>query len=322
MINQVNKGLLFQDCRMEKIFIKTIPYLEEFLVDDVKSIIKIKPKKIDNELYELNINFEDVFNTVYSLVNLSRTIDKIYMKEIKTKIGEYSFLKDTIKINNKEIEVYDLTSYILQSRKYLLHSNSDTLHHNLINYCSFKLGLDKKKKYSIMDPVSNYSEIIIEIAAFNPRKPLYVNERYEMQIYENFKKIIKKIPSFEKTKDSNKYISVVQSDKAFKRSKENLSKSSLKIKMSKIDLEWIDLKYEEKSIDYIISLFPIYKSKKEYEKFLKEYFTQAKYLAKEKVCVISREEINKRYFSSNKLKLEFENIIELDSIKYYIYILK
>jgi hypothetical protein len=280
----------------ETIYIKTNEILEEFLIQDIKSIINKEPKKIDNQFYELQIKFENIFETVYKLINLSRTIEKIYMKKINHTIGEYNFLRQIIKIKDKELEVYDLTGSILESRNYLIHENSDTLNFNLINYCFFKLEMNKKKKYCVIDIMSNYSEIIIESSTFNPRKPIYIKDRYEFQIYNQLKNTFKKFPDIKIEKDTNKYVSIVREDKAFKRSRENLSKSNQKIKISKQELEWIDLKFEEKAFDFVISFLPIFKDKENNHNFLKEFLLQAKYLCKNKICIITREEIDDYLF--------------------------
>ena len=309
---------------METLYLKSIEFLDEFVTNEIKEITKLKAEKIENtKYYKINIEFDKIFEITYKIINLSRTIEKIYLENNSLNIGEYNFLKDKIKIKNKEINVYDLSSNILENRNYLINHNSNTLNHNIINYCLFKLNLHKKKSnYSIIDLIANNSEILLEAVTFNPKKPLYINDRYEMQIFKEFKKFNIKIPKFEIKKDKNKYISIVQSSNEFKKSKENLNKLGYKIKISKVDIEWIDLKHEEKSFDYIISSFPIFKTKEAYERFLDEFLTQAKYLCKKQTCIISKEKLNEKLFKKYNFKLEFENEIKYDIITYYIYILK
>ena len=218
---------------MEDLYIKSIPILDEFLERDIKKISKIKLKKVDHNLYHFKLDFREVFEVVYELINLSRTIDKIYMKQISTTIGEYNFYKDTIKVDEKSIDVYDLSGNILNNRNYLIHSDTDSLNQNIIINCLFELGIDKLKSYSIIDPFSNYSEILIEAASFNPRKPLYVKERYEYQLYKEFKGTVKRFPNIPVPKDKNKFVSIVDSDKKFKRSRETNLNQHLRLKHQK-----------------------------------------------------------------------------------------
>ncbi len=213
----------------------------------------------------------------------------------------------------------DLAGFELSKRDYKINVNSLTLNSLVYNYVFYLLGLDKLEKYSIIDPLANYGEITIEASYFNPRNALNLRKRYDLPVMKLFNL------KFEMPKEianKNKYIAVVNGNRAFKFIKENLNYTNQKIKVSDYELDWLDVKFKGEDLDYVITQLPTSNDNGEFDKIQKEFFYQAEFIAKKMICVISKKEIDKKYLKEFKLKLKMEKVIEVVDQKYFIYVIK
>lgn len=277
---------------MFEIHLLTQEFIKEFAKQEIKEYTKNEIKEKENTL-KIQFNEEkEMIEFCYNIIYYSRTIENIYL--IK---------------NNKQI---NLTNFNLTKRSYKLNKDNSELNSIIINYVLKLLNIDKRTELSIIDPIANLGDIIIETSLFSPRKPLNVKHRHELPIYKEFKKSI--MPK--NNQDKNKYIGVVKDNKEFKLIKENITYSGQKIKLSLFELDWLDVKFKKKSIDYVFSYF-----NKLNDELQKEFFYQSEFISKKKICIISKEEINKNYIKKYKLKINHEETIEYGKNKYIIYII-
>ncbi len=306
---------------MHTIYIKTYDWLIDLTSDEIFDLTNFESKAISDSILEIKVDDKDdkiLFNLVYELVYYSRTIENIYLK-VESQNSFFSMPKIDMDLNGKKIKVYDLVGFDLSKREYKINLNSDSINPLIINSCFYLLGLDEEDKYSITDLSAGFGDVILEASLFNPRKALNVKERHSLNIYKGFKHMSVNVPKSQI--DRNKYNAVVQSDKDFSKLRENLNKSPEKIKVSKFELDWIDVKFKEEQFDFVITSLPIFKEDSVRDKFLDQFFYQAEYICKNAICVISREKIDKKYYEKHELELEDSEVIVLNGVSYYIYII-
>jgi len=216
--------------------------------------------------------------------------------------------------------VIDLIGFSLTKRDYKINFGSTTINSIIPNYCFYLLNLDEKKtKYSMIDPISGFGDILIEASLFKPKQANHFKKRFELLIRKLFNYSIKTV-SVEKSK--NTFYSVVQNNKIFKFQRENIAFSSQSIKLSQYDIDWLDVKFKEEQIDYVVTCLPEIHEVKEREKFLKEFFYQIEFIIKKKFCVISKKEIDLKYFKKSYFKILVNEKIFIGDQKYMIYVFK
>jgi hypothetical protein len=161
---------------MYKLIVKSFDFLNQYSKLELTQFTGQSWTQIDEETFELGVQTkEEITKHTYSLVYYSRCFDGIYLQTSE----KFDILeKVEIDYNSKPIEVYDLIGDILEARSYKINEDDNYLSHFLVNYCCYKLELEKEEKiFSVIDPMAELGDIIIETALFNPRKPLYVTEK-------------------------------------------------------------------------------------------------------------------------------------------------
>lgn len=303
---------------MNTVYIKTHNAVLDLAKDEILEFTKQNSKKVSDEILEVKLlDDEQLFDFTYQLIYYSRAIENIYLK-VDADCELMSMPKSDIKIKDKTIEVFDLIGFNLTNRDFRINTNIDSISSLIINCCFYMLGLEEEKTYSVVDPFANLGEVILEASVFNPRKPLNLKLRNELNISRAFKNRTQ-IPK--PVIDKNKYVAIVQSDKEFSKLKENLNHSGQKIKISKFELDWLDVKFQEEQFDFVITSLPLFKDDTIKDEILDQFFYQAEFIAKNAICVISREKINKKYLKKYELEIEDSEEITLNEIKYYIYII-
>ncbi|MDA3855865.1 MAG: hypothetical protein PF569_06385 [Candidatus Woesearchaeota archaeon] len=277
---------------MYEIHLQTQEFIKELAKQEINEYTNNKINQEEN-IFKVEFKEEkDMIEFCYNIIYYSRTVEKIFLIKDKEKI--------------------DLTNFNLTKRDYKLNKSKYKLSPLIVNYALYLLNINKEKELSIIDPIANIGDIIIETSLFYPRKALNVKHRHELPIYKELRKSI--IPK--STIDKNKYIGVLQENKEFKLIKENITYSGQKIKLSQYELDWLDVKFKSKSIDYVFSFF-----NKLNDEMQREFFYQSEFISKKKICVISNEEINKNYLKKYKLKIEHEETIHYENKNYLIYII-
>jgi 23S rRNA G2445 N2-methylase RlmL len=212
----------------------------------------------------------------------------------------------------------DLLGFDLSKRDFKLNVNHNTINSLLGVYCLYLLGIDCEKKFSIIDPASGLGDLIIEASMFNMRKPFNVKKRSHVSIFRIFG-VSSKMPAL--VEDKNKFVAIVQNNKNFKLLKENISYCGAKVKISQYELDWLDVKFRDSEIDYLIMQVPMIHEKGEYDKFLEDFFYQAEFITKKKIILLSKKKIDKSYhekYDTLELK-KFENI-KVGKQDYFIYL--
>ncbi len=286
---------------MHEIIIETQPFIEKFTQKEIKQFTKNKIKKTNPEEFEIKFKTnEELSEFLTNILYYSRTIENIYLKQD----------------NNKTL----LFQTSLSQRDYKINQNPKTDISPLItNYLLLLLEIDKNKKpYSIINPLENLGETIIETAVFHPRQPLNIQKRLK-QPYLKLLNTIPKIPKQEENK--NKYIAIVQDNKTFKKLKENTNFHNLKIKMSQYEMDWLDVKYKKAEIDYAVTYIPE-TEKEQFEEMQNQFFYQTEFICKKKIGLITKKPINKKFLKKYKLKITHEETINYNNEKYYIYIIQ
>jgi len=308
---------------MYKIILKSFNYLEEFAKLEIKTILNQEFTQIDKETFEIQAKDEkELTQITYNLVFYSRCFDGIYLKENENKQTKYQSLeKVEIDYKNTAIKVYDLIGDILIERNYKINEDENYLSHFLVNYCAYKLELHKEEKiFSIIDPMAELGDIIIETSLFQPRKPLYIQEKNTLPIYKEFK-IMPPMPK--PIKDKSKYQALVLEDSQFKKLRENINEASQKVRISKYEMDWLDVKFHKNDFDYAITFLPEFDDEDcpgESDEFLKEFLYQTEFICKKRICLISQEEISLKYAEKYELNLIDKTEIEVDEEPFIIYI--
>jgi hypothetical protein len=309
---------------MYKLIVKSFNFLNQYSKQELTQFTEQKWSEIDKETFELEVETkEELTKYTYALVYFSRCFDGIYLESNKTTETENFNILEKVEIdyNNKPIEVYDLIGDILEERNYKINQDDNYLSHFLVSYCCYKLGLDKQEGlFSVIDPMAELGDIIIETALFQPRKPLYVGEKNKLPIYKQFK-LMPHMPRI--VKDKNKYNALVMEDPQFKKLRENINEAGQKVKISKYEMEWLDVKFHKNDLDYCITFIPEFDEEEcpgEADEFLKEYLYQSEFIAKKKICLIASEEIPFTYVDKYELKLLDQSSITIDEEEFFIYI--
>lgn len=277
---------------MYEIKLQTQTFIEELAKQEIQQYTQNKIiKKEDGLIIEFKEE-QEMLEFCYNIIYYSRTIERIYLTK-----------------DNKKL---DLTGFNLTKRDYKLNKSQYDLNPLIVNYALTLLNINKEKELSIIDPIANIGDIMIEASLFYPRKALNVKHRHELPIYQELKKSI--IPK--NIIDKNKYIGVVQDNKKFKLIKENITYSGQKIKLSQYELDWLDVKFKNKSIDYVFSYFHRLDDETQ-----REFFYQSEFISKKKICIISHEEINRDYLKKYKLKIDHEEKIDYENKIWYLYII-
>ncbi|NQZ85027.1 MAG: hypothetical protein HRU03_04885 [Nanoarchaeales archaeon] len=309
---------------MYKIIVKSFDFLNKFANIELTNLTKQDWTQIDTETYELIVeNKEEVVKHTYELVYYSRCFDGIYLDSDKqTDAQDFSVLeKVEIDYNKKPKQVYDLIGDILETRMYKINEDDNYLSHFLVTYCCYKLELQNEPKlFSVIDPLAELGDIIIETSLFHPRKPLYVKEKNKLPIYREFK-IMPFMPKA--LKDKNKYNALVMEDPQFKKLRENVNEAAQKVKISKYEMEWLDVKFKKDELDYSICFIPEFDEEDcpgEANEFLKEYLYQTEFICKKKICLIASEEIPFTYVDKYELKCIDKSTITVDEEEFFVYI--
>lgn len=225
------------------------------------------------------------------------------------------------KNNTNNYLALDLVGFNLLKRNYKLNSGALTINSIIPNYCFYLLGVDEMdSNYSIIDPISSLGDIVLEAASFNPRLALNEKNKHNLPI----KKLFNFMPPLilnNKSKYKVKVYSIVQNNKVFKNQRENMNFAGYNYKLSQFDVDWLDVKFKEAQVDFVVSQIPEFLDDVKRDKFLKEFFYQVEFIFNEALAVISKKEIDKKYFKENELLIQDEKKIFITNQPYFIYIL-
>lgn len=213
--------------------------------------------------------------------------------KIKVDIKDYEIIFLVYIINNKAYFGVDFAGFELNKRSYkiFLHPNSlrGTIAYALVRLSGFK------KKDIMLDPFSRDGVIPIEAAFYASNFPhnYYKKDKFaflKLKLGIDFEKFFKKIDK----KTSKPKAGICSFDHLFKYvdySKKNAKIAGIDkyIDFSRVELEWLDIKFKKESVDRIVSNPPTSKNFN-LEKIYNEFFYQCEYILKSDgtVSLISR----------------------------------
>ncbi|MCX8146970.1 MAG: THUMP domain-containing protein [Candidatus Woesearchaeota archaeon] len=228
-------------------------------------------------------------------------------KEIEEGIAD--FIKEKVDLDKPDVIIYaylygkkcyigvDLAGFDLSKRQYRIFNYRDSLKAN-IAYAMLRIA-DYKPGDFLLDPFCGTGTIPIEAALYAYNFPVnyFIKDKL---IFRNFKfldiektdfdrffeEIDKKIYQKKKT-NINGFDSILGYVKAAQKNAK-IAGIHKKIRFSRIDIEWIDTKLGEKSVDKIVTKVPVLseKNKKEIAKIYKELFYQAGYILKKNGMIV------------------------------------
>lgn len=286
----------------------------------------IKKKSIKNSLdfvngkkkYFLDFDIGDEFIEKFKidcnkfLSNLNNNLEysnKLY--DLKFKI---------FSVSDKLYFGLDLIGFDLLDRDNKLHFGNSHVTSLVWNYCFYLLGLcsNYDEKVSLIDPVAGYGDLLIEFSTLG--RDVRNKKRYGVVFAKLFGI---SLPIVKNIRTNAKVLGVVTENDIFKKINENIRFSRADIKVSKYSLDWLDVKFNENSIDYALSSFVgMEEDDINFGKILNEYFHQVKYICKEKFCCVMSKPIDRKYLIKNRIKVLEKKEIKEGGRNLFIYILK
>jgi len=124
----------------------------------------------------------------------------------------------------------------------------------------------------------------------------------------------------DKIDDKKKYAAVVQENKLFSKLKENVNYSGQKIKLSKYELDWIDVKLEKNQVDYVLSSVLI-EDMGDFEEFISEFLYMSEFVAKKGIGIMCLNEISDSLLGKFKLEVKKKDIVVYGEKEYIFYLL-
>ena len=321
---------------------RTVLSLIEFKVDktikqSVKNFVNskfanLKEWCLDSFKIDTKRFGEHEFNSIELSSEISKVLIQKFKKEnnheIHAEFGNPKLIFYLYIFDNKGYFGIDLAGIDLAKRQYKIFNHPEALKGITGYYLIRESGYSKEK--ILIDPFMGSGVIPIEAAIFASDFPV--------QYYDKDKLSFTRYPFFKPFESS--FFDPI--DKKFENSKQNIygydcqlrflnatqKNSKLagidkSIKLSKIDVEWLDTKFEKGSVDIIISDPPRYGKLKDLSNLKKTYtelFYQANYVLNltGKVVLLTREEvIITECAKIHKFKLDTKNIIFQGKEKFF-----
>ena len=266
---------------------------------------------------------------------------------IESQMGEYILDKKKLKVELKQPDItffvyiceskayfgIDMTATDLSKRQYKIYLHPEALK-GTMGYCLYRMS-DAKVGDIILDPFCGSGTILIETALhqtqfsvnhFNKQKFAFLRFKPLKEI--DFDKFFSEI---DKQSKENKKITLHGFDHQLRyvtSSKNNAKIAGIEknINFARADIEWLDTKMEEESVDWIITDPPIPSSMVNPQKIQKaynEFFYQAEFILKKKgkVIIITRNTtLLKQVAEQKKFKTEHERQVWSGKQEYFVII--
>ena len=179
----------------------------------------------------------------------------------------------------------DFSGFDLYKRQYKIFPSPDSLRgplaYSLLRLTSFK------ENSTFLDPFVGDGVIAIEAALFSSKFPVrhYSKDKFLFKNFNqfkdfNFKSFYSKLDKKQKTKTN--VFGFAFHFKNVDATKKNAKIAGVldNLKLSRVELSWLDLKFKEKSVDCIATKIPNIKHNN--EKILHDFFNQTEYILNEK----------------------------------------
>lgn len=206
----------------------------------------------------------------------------------------------------------DICGYDISKRDYKIMNNQFSIKGTL-GFLMLKFAGYKRNEI-LLNPFIRSGEIVIEAALYNLNRSVnyFLKNKFKFDGLEKYDEeqeaSFKSIYAYS---DNPKYIVAVQKNA-------KIAEVHKLLNFSRLDIDWIDTKFEKESVDKIVTLFSKIKitTEKNFHKALVEFFHQADYcLKKDGVIVVltrnSDEFVDDKFEIVDKIKLENQTLIRM-----------
>ncbi|MBN2881865.1 methyltransferase [Candidatus Woesearchaeota archaeon] len=242
--------------------------------------------------------------------------------KLEVSMNKYKIPLYIIKEENEYLFGIDYSNKDLSKRDYRIFCHKNALNATVGTALLYFAGFDKLKnseKTIILDPFCGSGTIPIE-AGLKLNKISPHKFDFEKLGFSNF--ITEKIP--EKTTENKiKIIGYDHMLPSIKSAQKNAKIANIhkEISLSKVAVDWLDTKFDEKTVDLILTNPPIYSNRnpdKLIEKAFKEVFYQAEFILKKtgKIIIIAPNKEILNY--TEKFKLEYEKEVMQGKQKLFV----
>ncbi len=327
---------LFKLCYKSQSAIGVYYLLYEFNFNNIFNDFKKHIKKIDFTKW-LNKNI------IFRVKCKKNNNDELSTPEIEKKLGEiiidhiekkYNY-QQKVNLDNPEIIIFvyltekkcyvgvDFAGFDLSKRSYNIFTHPAAIK-GTIGYFLVRLA-EYNKNEVLLDLFSGSGTIPIEAALFALNFPVnfFNKEKFIFLKFEkfnnfNFKKFFEKIDKDIKNFSLNAY-NIDNSMKYLNYAKKNSKIAGIdkKINFSRMDLEWLDTKFDKGKIDKIITKLPSLKTK-DINKLYNEFFYQAEFILNKngKIVLIGDKELIEKNSAKYKFKISDEKSVFSGKMEY------
>lgn len=296
---EVLKGAVLFEAEAEKVIefcyltqsaVRVIELVYDGELKDIEDILRssdfgaLKGKQISVDCYRIG---EHEFNSQDVRTKLAGRMKaeghKIDFDNFKARVYVYI-------VDDHYYSGVDLIGFDLDKRDYKIFNNPRSLKGN-VAYCLVRrAGI---KEGVLLDPFSGGGEVAVEAAAWQTGRGVNYYRRdklafSDLEIVDTekfFAKMDKKI--------GESGLKIICSDTLMRNvdaAKKNAKVAGVNkaISFSRMDIDWLDTKFDEKSVDCIVGNAPYFRENTERkgEKFYDTFFNQAKYLLAKKGCIV------------------------------------
>ncbi|MCH8003226.1 MAG: methyltransferase [Nanoarchaeota archaeon] len=332
---------LFELCYKSQSAIGIHYFLFEFNHNNLFNDFKKNLEKIRlNDWLSKNIQFRVKCLKNYDNNILTPEIEKRFGEIIIEYIQKKYDYKQKVNLEDPEVIIFtyltekkcyvciDFTGFDLSKRSYKIFSNSADIR-GTIGYFLVRLS-NYNKNETLLDCFSGSGTIPIEAALFASNFPInfFNKEKFIFLKFDKFKDF--NFEKFFKRLDKNildqklKIHNIDSSMKNLNSTKKNSKIAGIdkKINFSRIDLEWLDTKFEKGKIDKIITKLPPSKQK-DINNIYNEFFYQAEFILNKKgnIVLIGKKDLVKKYSSKYKFKIFDERNVFSGKMQYEIFVL-
>lgn len=316
LLNIFNFGNLFNDFKKNIEKIDFSEWLNE------NTMFRVKCKKNNN--YEL------------STPEIEQKLGEQIINHIQKKYG----YNQKVNLDNPDITVLvyltankcyigiDFAGFDLSKRSYNIFTHPAAVK-GTIAYFLVRLS-EYNKNETMLYGFSGSGTIPIEAALFALNFPInffnkekFVFLRFEKFKNYNFKKFFEKIDKNIKDYTLDIY-NIDWSMKYLNFAKKNSKIAGIgkKINFSRMDIEWLDTKFEKSQVNKIIANIPLFETK-ENEKLYNEFFYQAEFILnkKGKIVLIGNKDMVKKYSAKHKFRISDERSVFSGKKEYKILVL-
>jgi 23S rRNA G2445 N2-methylase RlmL len=313
----------------------------EFEIDDIKELLRLyylsqsselillklsEGKNIEEAVSKINISVKEwIDDETNFVVKSEREIEVKDVQEIESAVGEKikkitgakaSFRNPELRVvayltEEKAVIGIDFAVIDLSKRQHKIYKSNVSLKGTLA-YCLYRLAESPK---FVLDPFCGSGEIILEAAIYESKKPVNFFQKDELSFASNPKfdnldleKFFSAIDKKEKKPD----VKILATDKQLRhvmsvKNNAKIAGVDKYLDAARMDIEWLDSKFDEGEISHIITQPPEPSKNKDdsqIRKVLSEFFYQADFILSKKgriICInrntdLLKQEAEKRNF--------------------------